>query len=168
VAATEDDTSNDIPRRLLSDGTWLHPTLAHGKSIDFNNGGLSSQQEDMQAAIESLEAAAEAAAATPGGAGRRRLLAATADAIFNHLSHTEAAVSGHTSRRLLSDQTWLHPTLAHGKSISFNDGGLSSQEEDMQAAVESHEAAAETAAASPGGVMGRKLLVLRGTASVSP
>lgn len=97
MAATEDDTSNDIPRRLLSDRTWLHPTLAHGKSVDFNGGGLSSQQEDMQAAIESHEAAAEAAAATPGGAGRRRLLAATADAIFNHLSHTEAAVSGHTS-----------------------------------------------------------------------
>lgn len=97
-----------------------------------------------------------------------RSRAATADAIFHHLSHTEAAVSGHTSRRLLSDRTWLHPTLAHGKSIDFNDGGLSSQGEDMQAAIESHEAAAETAAASPGGVMGRRLLVLRGTASVSP
>jgi hypothetical protein len=47
----------------------MHPSLAHGKNVDFNNGGITSQQEDTMDSIE-----AEVAGASGRGNGRRLLL----------------------------------------------------------------------------------------------
>lgn len=81
------------------------------------------------------------------------------DAIESHVQQAEEAATG-VPRKLRSDQTWLHPSLAHGKSIDFVNGGLAAQQEDMEAAIEQHEAAAESAGSDDGG--GRRLLLARG------
>jgi hypothetical protein len=55
-------------RGLLSTAAWVHPSLAHGKNVDFVNGGITSQQEDTMDSIE-----AEVAGASGRGIGRRLL-----------------------------------------------------------------------------------------------
>lgn len=55
-------------RGLLSTAAWMHLSLAHGKNVDFANGGLTSQQENTEDSI-----AAEMMGASGRGSGRKVL-----------------------------------------------------------------------------------------------
>lgn len=58
-----------VPRRLLANAAWMHPSFAHGANA-FGSGGITAQQENMEDVI-----AAQIHSATRPGGGRRLLSA---------------------------------------------------------------------------------------------